>query len=66
MREAVRPLGVLFDHPLKGRQRPAGWSCFVESSPSVVKTTAGILDCLLFKRDKIIGSFSAGPDFTKQ
>jgi len=66
VREAVGPIDKIYDHPLKRKNRPPGWICYVESSPSVVQTTGGLLSCLRFKKGKLIGSFSAGPDFSKQ
>lgn len=68
VREAVRPIGVLYNHPLKRKHTPRGWSCFVSQvsgSHSVVKTTGGNLDCFLIRKGKLIGFFSAGPYLAK-
>ena len=52
------------------RHAPSGWRCITTNAPEPVESTGGILQCLRYagkgSSKRLIGSFSAAPDFNTQ
>ncbi len=66
VREAVGSATKEYRHRTSRKNTPPGWKCWVSSAPEPVVSTGGILECLRYNGKKLIGSFSAGPDYDLQ